>query len=374
MSLARKKKLLVYGAGAIGRGFLPWVFSPDEFDYFYVERNQTIRETLERDKSFITYKTSKQQDKTNYETLKVPVRRCFVPGEEIESINDFSVVVTAVGPRNILSLGDSLKGTRMPVVCCENDSSIPALLESVTHNPNVVFAIPDVITSNTASDEMLQSDPLSIITEDGICYVDDHVSEIGGKASYISKKELEKQWKAKLYLHNTPHCIAAYLGSLLKVRYVHEVMNIPKAREIIAGAMREMQVVLLKKFNIKKEFVDWYADKELGRFSNSLLFDPISRVAREPFRKLAPSERLLGAAQLCMSIGVNPKYVSLGIMAAFFYNNHNDPDLNIRYLIRSIDTPDFLRIVMQLSPDQALHQLLLEQWDHNKKTLNQLYE
>jgi hypothetical protein len=33
-----------------------------------------------------------------------------------------------------------------------------------------------------------------------------------------------------------------------------------------------------------------------------------------------------------------------------------------------------LRIVMQLSPDQALHQLLLEQWDHNKKTLNQLYE
>lgn len=369
MSLSRRKKILVYGAGAIGRGYLPWVFSPDEFEYYYVERNDELRETLEIARQFTTRKTVKKNGENLYETLSVPITRCFAQGEEKGIIQDVDVVAIAVGPRNVLSLTDSLKSTVMPIICCENDSSVPALLQSVIGNPNIVFAVPDVITSNTASEEMKKFDPLSIITEDGVCYIDDRVSKIGGNAVYISKEELDKQWTAKLYLHNTPHCIAAYLGSLIGVRYVHEVMESSHAREIIAGAMREMQEVLLKKFKLDKQFIDWYADKELERFSNKLLFDPVSRVAREPFRKLAPSERLLGAAQLCLGAGVYPQSIMLGIMAAFFYSNRNDPDLNIQYLVRSLDAVDFLKIVMQLSPDQALHHLLLEQWESNRMIL-----
>lgn len=363
----------MYGAGAIGRGYLPWVFPPSEFEYYYVERNDGLREMLEHAKQFTTWKTVKKNGENLYETLVVPITECFAPGEEKSLIQDIDVVVVAVGPRNVLSLTNSLKGTTMPIICCENDSSVPILLQSVIDNPNIVFAVPDVITSNTASEEMKKADPLSIITEDGICYIDDHISKIGGNATYISKDELVKQWTAKLYLHNTPHCIAAYLGSLLGVQYVHEAMDVPRAREIIAGAMGEMQGVLLKKFKIDEQFIDWYADKELERFSNKLLFDPVSRVAREPFRKLAPSERLLGAAQLCLSTGVYPQSIMLGIMAAFFYSNQHDPDLNIQYLVRSLAAADFLRIVMQLSPDQALHQLLLEQWESNRVILKSIH-
>jgi mannitol-1-phosphate/altronate dehydrogenase len=374
MSLPRRKKILVYGAGAIGRGYLPWVFSPDEFEYYYVERNDGLREMLKSARQFTTWKTVKKNSENLYETLVVPITQCFAPGEEKNIIKDIDVVVVAVGPRNVLSLTSSLKGTTMPIVCCENDSSIPVLLSSVVDNPNIVFAVPDVITSNTASEDIKKSDPLSIITEDGVCYIDDRVSRIGGNAMYISKEELDKQWMAKLYLHNTPHCIAAYLGSLLGVQYVHEAMEAPQVRKIVSGAMCEMQEVLLKKFKIDERFIDWYADKELERFSNRLLFDPVSRVAREPFRKLAPSERLLGAAQLCLSTGVHPQSIMLGIMAAFFYSNQHDPDLNIQYLVRSLEATDFLRIVMQLPPDQALHQLLLEQWESNKMVLKAIYE
>ena len=69
----------------------------------------------------------------------------------------------------------------------------------ITGNQNVVFGIPDVITSNTASDKFLKEDPLSIITENGECFIDDKVSHLGGECSYISKSELDIQWKAKLY-------------------------------------------------------------------------------------------------------------------------------------------------------------------------------
>jgi mannitol-1-phosphate/altronate dehydrogenase len=373
MKVNHKKKILIYGAGAIGRGFLPWIFSPEDFEYYYVERDDKIRNSLERDKHFVSLKTVKNNNKNLYDILEVPIVKCFSPGEEIKSINTFDAIITAVGPRNILSLANSLKDTKMPIICCENDSSIPVLLQSVIDNPNIVFAIPDVISSNTASDKIKKKYALSIITEDGVCYIDKRVSKIGGKVNYVSKEELEKQWKAKLYLHNTPHCIAAYLGSFLKVKYVHEAMSSPRAREIISGAMHEMQGVLLKKFNLNKKFVTSYANKELGRFGNKLLFDPISRVAREPFRKLAPRERLLGAAQLCLSVGIYPKNIMLGIMAAFFYNNNDDPDSNIQYLVRTLDTADFLKIVTLLTPDQALYQLLLETWNINRATLKKIH-
>jgi len=373
MSLIRRKKILVYGAGAIGRGYLPWVFSPTEFEYYYVERNPELRVALSLAGQFTTKKTVRKGNEIIYQDLTVPITQCFAPGEEKDIIHKVEMVVTAVGPRNVFLLADSLNGTTMPVVCCENDSTVSTLLGSITGNPNIVFAVPDVITSNGSSEEMSKSNPLNIITEDGICYIDKRVAKIGGKAVYLSKNKLDKQWTAKLYLHNTSHCIAAYLGSLLGTHYVHEVMDIPSARNIVAGAMGEMGEVLLKKFKMDEKFIIHYSSKELERFSNKFLFDPVSRVAREPFRKLAPNERLLGAAQLCLSAGVYPHFIMIGIMAAFFYNNPNDPDLNIQYLIRSLVATDFLRIVLQLSPDQALHQLLLDHWENNRIILNTIH-
>ncbi len=312
-----KKTLLIYGAGAIGRGYIPWVFSPEEYDYYYVETNDNLRNLLNKNKKFTTFKVINQE----YKDMEVPVKYCYRLNEEKKKIAEADVIITAVGPRNILSITENLKNTTTPIICCENDSFIPELMISITNNPNVVFAIPDVITSNTAPLELRARDPLSIVTEDGICYIDHKVAWLGGNCEYVNEDELKKQWLAKLYLHNTPHCIAAYLGSILFVTYLHESMQNKRAEKIVTGAMHEMEGVLLKKFRLDNDFVEWYANKELQRFRNTLLYDPINRVAREPFRKLAPNERLIGAAQLCISCGIIPEDIMLGIMAAFCYDN-----------------------------------------------------
>lgn len=363
-----RKTILIYGAGAIGRGYMPWVFSPERYDLVYVERNPELREALEKARRFTTYKTKEGK----YESMKVTIQGCLAPGEEGEALTNAHAVVTAVGPRNVLALADALRGTTIPIICCENDPASAELLRSETKNPRAVFGVPDVITSNTASADILRKDSLGIITEDGPCFIDDRAQEAGGDATYVSSKELQRQWTAKLYLHNTPHCIAAYLGSFLDARYVHEAMRVNEARAIVEGAMREMQTALLKIFDLKKDFIDWYADKELQRFGNTLLYDPVSRVAREPFRKLAPSERLLGAAQLCLSAGVYPKNMLTGIVAAFLYDNPSDPDANIRYLVRSLELGDFLRIVMGLEADEALQNILVRHWDENVARLRSL--
>jgi hypothetical protein len=323
---------------------------------------------LNKNKKFSTYKIVDGK----YEVKEVLIEKCYVLNEEIKESLNVNAVITAVGPRNIPLIVENLKKFSVPIICFENDSSSPDLIISLTGNQNVVFAIPDVIASNTAPEELKNKDPLSLVTENGVCYIDKKAEALGGDCLYIDKEELKKQWMAKLYLHNTPHCIAAYIGSLLGVKYLHESMQSAESEKIVEGAMREMADVLIKKFNLEKEFVDWYAKKELQRFKNVLLFDPISRVAREPFRKLALNERLIGSAQLCISCGVLPENIMLGIMAAFCYDNPADPDANIKYLMESLKPEDFLKIAMRLRSGEALCELLLSKWDDNLNKLNSL--
>jgi D-lyxose ketol-isomerase len=47
------------------------------------------------------------------------------------------------------------------------------------------------------------------------------------------------------------------------------------------------------------------ADDLLVRYRNRALSDPVARVARDPFRKLAADDRLVGAARLCLEHGVD---------------------------------------------------------------------
>lgn len=356
-----KGKLLIYGAGAIGRGYIPWVYPPDLYEYYYVESNIPLRQALNQRKEFTSFMA---KDGT-YEALRVPVIECFEPGAEIGILSTVVGVVTCVGPRNFPALDHVFRNIKVPVICCENDAGLPEQMRDRTGNPNIVFAIPDVITSCTASDELLLQDPLALVTEAGTFFADEYASVIKGNCSYVSRDELAIQWAAKLYIHNTPHCIAAYLGNILGVRYLHETMQYSAADTIVEGAMLEMESMLQRSQNISHEFLRFYSKKELSRFRNQLLFDPIARVAREPFRKLALNDRLIGAAQRCLSNGIVPKFLTIGIMAAFCFDSREDPDAHIKYLIHSLLPEEFLRTIIRLNETEALFDLLLTNWHSN---------
>ena len=363
-----KKTLVIYGAGAIGRGFMPWVYPPPRYEYYFVDSDVALVSKLNDSLHYTTHKTREG----GYEPLLVPVKGCFALGEETRVLGLADAIITAVGPRNVLSLKNSLANVRVPVICCENDSAVPAFMTAATGNPNFFFAIPDVITSSTAPPELLKKDPLCLVTEDGVCFADARAGQLEGNCKYVNQEELEKQWLAKLYLHNTPHCIAAYLGALLGVKFLHEAVQSSAVQGIVFRAMSEMETMLERKFQLEASFLRWYAGKEMKRFRNTLLYDPIMRVAREPFRKLALNNRLIGAAQMCLSAGVAIPNILLGIMAAFCYDNHRDPDHNITYLRNALEPYDFLRIIIKLRPGEALFEMLLNAWTANLETLRKL--
>jgi mannitol-1-phosphate/altronate dehydrogenase len=364
-----KKRLLVIGAGAIGRGHLPWVFSPDDFEYYFIDRNKDLVNELKRRGSYTTYAAGA----AGYVKRTVAVSGAFLSAGDMPELNGLSLAVMAVGPRNVVNVARDLSGFEGTVLCAENDPETVNMVRYLCKKARPFFAIPDVITSNTASQELQDANPLNICTEQGVFYTDERAfNDLPSSAMLVKADELKRQWIAKLYLHNTPHCIAAYLGSLLGLQFLHEGMSVSSVREVVEGAMDEMKEVVTSVFGLDSAFSEWYASKEIGRFTNPLLNDPIIRVAREPLRKLEPDGRLLGAAQLCMSMGLFPKNIMLGITAAISYSNTGDEDRHIGMLKDSLELGDLLSVFLGLKPHNPLHLALVKAWGSNTQRLKEI--
>lgn len=354
------QKVVIVGAGAIGRGYLPWVFPADRYELVFVDASPTIVEALGRGE-YLTYRIRNGE----MESLTVRVAGAFLPKDfRPEEHSDALAAFMCVGPRNVEKAAASLVGSDLPCVLCENEPNTVAIAKSVLGHERVYFAVPDVITSNTAPADLLSRDPLSVVTEEGELFVDEalHVN-LGNEIKMISERELiEHQWTAKLYLHNTQHCIAAYLGAYLGKTYLHEVMAVPRVNEIVQSAMDEMLEALIRGDRVPAPFLRWYAEKEMARFRNRL-FDPVARVAREPLRKLETHGRLIGAAQKCMASGVLPNNLLVGITAAMLFEDRNDPDHYLGMLRRALPGELFNLYILGLRSGEPLDLMLRERID-----------
>jgi mannitol-1-phosphate 5-dehydrogenase len=296
-------RLKVFGFGAVGRGFLPWVFPHDEF--MFVDPNKEVR----------PYSTFMVHPKYDYEEIYI----------EPTEFDRPDIIFCCVGTRSCTKIADEFRDPSIPVYVLENDSRVVPVLRDMTGNDNIWFGIPDVITSNTAPKALLDHDSLAVVTERGYLYLP-FGSRLPEGAQYLQPDMLERQWKAKLYLHNTPHCIAAYLGYQKGYTYIHECMADDEIRKTIEGVIDECARMVGNRYNLHSNFTGYYGAKEIARFSNPLLHDPITRVAREPLRKLGEGERLIGAARLCVQSNINPRSIIKGIHAALAYDNPDDPD------------------------------------------------
>ncbi|WNY28574.1 Mannitol-1-phosphate 5-dehydrogenase [Methanimicrococcus stummii] len=315
--MSNKEIIAVIGAGAIGRGFLPWKINAEKYDFIFIDSNPNIVDVMNKNGGFLTFKSHGGKLEEKF----VRSSRAYLISEfKAADYDNLSTIFVAVGPNNVKSIADAVKDASCSIVLCENDPETVEILKREIGSDKIYFAIPDVIASNTASDENLLRDPLAIHTEDGVLFVDERAEKLDGDIEYIGAGELlNKEWKAKLFVHNTPHCIAAYLGAMRGLKYLHEVMEQPKLREVVVGSMNEMLGALKNENKIDSAFLEWYAAKEIERFSDQLLCDPISRVAREPYRKLQPDGRLIGAAALCDAANIDCENILIGIAGAAVY-------------------------------------------------------
>lgn len=340
---------LIIGGGAIGRGFVPWLL--DAFELDILDASPDLVAGMRAQGGYHSFMSDGQQLSEKW----VRPRRVAQSFDELEPL-DHDIAFIAVGPRNATQLPAGIARLRCPVFSLENDPATVDWIKQAYGLQAVYFGVPDVITSSTASPENLALDRLALHTENGVMYLqrpaelDPALERLLPEVQWLPVERLNQEWDAKLYIHNTPHCIAAYLGHMAGCTYLHEALAQPAIRRAVEGVIDELLCALKLVTPYDHHFIESYAIKEVRRFSNPLLFDPVSRVAREPLRKLHPSGRLMGALRLLLSTGVTPTYLMAGIAAALNYGDAHDRDHAQLRQLGNFGVPAFLKYHLGLDP------------------------
>jgi mannitol-1-phosphate 5-dehydrogenase len=132
---------------------------------------------------------------------------------------------------------------------------------------------------------------------------------------------------AKLYVFNLGHAVAGYLGWLRGHETVDAAAADPLLRPIVVGCLLESRRAVLAAHPELGGDAHGPVAEALRRYADAELADPITRVARDPLRKLSPADRLLGPARLIEAVtGRVPAHLALAIAGALLYRAPDDAE------------------------------------------------
>lgn len=137
---------------------------------------------------------------------------------------------------------------------------------------------------------------------------------------------LEAYVERKLFTLNTGHAICAYLGFLNDKATIEESINDENIYKIVKSAMIESGSGLCKKHDLNESEHREYIDRIIKRFKNPHLKDDVTRVGREPLRKLSIEDRLVKPMLTAYEFELPVDNLLIGIAAALHFNNPEDAE------------------------------------------------
>jgi len=166
----------------------------------------------------------------------------------------------------------------------------------------------------------------------------------------------------KLFTVNTGHATVAYTGFLRGATTISEAIGIPEVRAAAEAALRETSAALSAKHGLPEEELAAYREKILGRFANRYLVDEVSRVGREPIRKLGRNDRFVGpAADYAEYVGGVPEALVAAIGSALRFDVPEDSQsVELQRLLDEADAAAIVEEVMGIEPGHPLHEPLTD--------------
>lgn len=391
MNKDRDKLAVQFGAGNIGRGLMGQLFWEGGFDIVFVDANTSLVEQLNKRGRYPlrlldAYSRSIRE-------LTIDGFRSLDTGAQAaitEAIAEARVVATAVGVANLDAISPLLaagirrrferKAGSLDIYLCENMLGAAAMLSqkviSLLDGPARAWAEGDIGFVGTSVARIVggsgarspQDDPLPVVADAhrDIPY-DGKATRAGepGIGGFHPVSNFTAEVERKIFTHNIGHAGLAYLGYLRGHTYIHETFDDDFVRSVFEGALDETTEALLRRYPAdldRREHMEIRKDVRV-RFGNPLLKDAITRVARDPIRKLGRDDRIIGAAELCRSQGIAPDHIATICAAALCYDCPEDPHaMHLQALIRQQGMAETLRQVSGVEPTSAFAQQVIAQY------------
>lgn len=343
------KKAVQFGAGNIGRGFIGALLSKSGYHVTFADVIKDTINEINKQKKYTVYVMD--VDSYDYEITDIDAvdSSC---DDVLLPLVDANVVTTAVGLTNLNKIAPTIaksidirmkKGVSsfVNVIACENalmattqlKKSIFEHLDSDAQK----YAEKYIGFANCSVDKIVPP----VKTENPIDVVVEKYDEWNVEACELKGKLADKNSDAKidgmnyadnlisyverkLFTLNTGHAVCAYLGFINNLETIDKALENKEIFNIVWSAMRESGAGLIKKYNMDADAHYAYIEKNIKRFQNPHLNDDVTRVGREPIRKLSPNDRLVKPLITAYDYGLDVDNLILGVGAALHYNNPDD--------------------------------------------------
>ena len=340
--MKQTKKAIMYGAGNIGRGFIGALLSKSGYQVTFIDVAKPVVEAL-RQRGSYPVRILSDEGFTDEIIENVDAIDGNDAAAVAEAIANADIMATAVGA-NILkfivpNIAAGLKlrfaQTEAPlnIIICENlmdaNKVVEGMLkERLTEDEQQLFdervglveaSIGRMVPVQTP--EMQDGDLLRVCVERyGYLPVDRDAfrGEIPQITSMVPFSPFDFYIRRKLYIHNLGHATTAYLGLYTQKEYIYESIDNADTYAIVLNAMLESAEALAKKYSVSLPDVMRHIQDLLFRFTNRALKDTCARVGADIKRKLAPQDRLIGSASLCMEQGITPAFLCVGAAGAVY--------------------------------------------------------
>ena len=343
-----ERRVAVFGAGNIGRGLLGWLFGRAEWEVVFVDVFPDLVDLINREGEYRVFEVGDGGRSTR---LIRGVRAVNSVDSSVASaaVASAELVCTAVGPGILDRVAPTIAAALgrddcriRNVLACENADPNSALL--LQYVETLLGRHPgEVGFPETLVDRMVPGSAgkgLDIEVEERFDFKVD--SELWrGEDPRVPGVELVEQLhlyrKRKLWLVNGLHAAAAFLGLPAGHQTVAEAVSDPAIRSRLDEITATMSAVLSSQLPewSEQELIE-YGQFNLRRFETTTLVDPIRRVARNPLRKLGPTERLVGPAREATRRGLPADALCDAIAAGLCLD---DPDVQgmeeLREAVRS---------------------------------------
>ncbi|MBI4559276.1 MAG: mannitol-1-phosphate 5-dehydrogenase [Candidatus Hydrogenedentes bacterium] len=382
------KRAVQFGAGNIGRGFLGQLYFESGYETTFVDVAEEIVAALKARREY----PLRIVDERTYTLAIRNVSAIHARDTEVvaTALAQADLAATAVGVNALPKLAPAIaagiekrfrfpSATPLNIIVCENMLDAGNFLreEVRTHlaakfycdlDTNVGFVEASIGRMvPVMTDAMKTEDPLLVCVE-AYCELPVDAEAFRGPIPVLKNLQPRANFgvyvERKLFVHNASHAGAAYLGYLRGHEYIWQAIQDPKIRVEVDGIVGESCAALATKHGLHSAELRAHADDLIRRFQNRGLGDQVTRVAKDPLRKLGPNDRLIGAANLCLNHGVEPEHVAFAAAAAFRYDHPADPAAKtLQTTLQQQGLGGVFKYVCQIEETSRLAQLIREGWE-----------
>lgn len=144
--------------------------------------------------------------------------------------------------------------------------------------------------------------------------------------------------EAKLYGHNAAHALMGFLAHRRGFQFMSEVRGTELMGLVERAFLEESGAALCRKYADADPLFSedgWkaYVADLLERMTNPHLRDKVTRIVRDPKRKLGWNDRLIGTMRLALANGVQPVLYAKGAAAALAMLSEEQTDADLREVL-----------------------------------------